>query len=146
MADDDNEVLPVQPADQAAEIKGLVVERERADSLIASDLMPRRFKNWIVSDRELNTLGLMSAGGTALSAFLGVFVGAAISLGLTLKTVEMPVDKTYVFMASGFLVSVCLSVVLGIFLVLTLIRTSRDVKAIKAESEQEQRRRDIGVA
>lgn len=113
------------------------------DSPIAQELMPRRFKNWIVSDRELNTLGFMTIGGTALSTFLGIFSGAALALGLTWKTVDIPYGKTYLVIVSGFISSLSLSIIVAFFFVLTVIKTFGDVKTIKAESIQEQRRRDL---
>lgn len=105
--------------------------------------MPRRFKNWIVSDRELNTLGFLTAGGTALSAFFGVFCGAAIALGLTWRTVEIPPGKTYLVIVAGFLASAGLSLVVGVFFLLSVIKTLSDVRTIKEESSQEQRRREL---
>lgn len=115
----------------------------RVTSPVAHDLMPRRFKNFIVSERELSTLGFMSAVGTLLTTFLGVFVGAAISLGITIKTVDMPADKTYFAFWAGFLVSFSLSVILLGISVLMCIRAARDVGRIKAESEQEKRQREL---
>jgi hypothetical protein len=123
------------------QIEGLVPSREQ--SLVSQEVMPRRFKHWIVADRELNTLGFMSALGTAAAVFLGIFVGAAISVGLTLKTVDIPVGKTYLFFAAGFLVSLVGSAMLLVLLVVSLVRTARDVETIKKESEQEQRRLEL---
>ena len=115
----------------------------RVQSPVAHDLMPRRFKDWIVSDRELSTIGFMSAIGGLLTTFLGICVGAAISLGVTLKTVDIPVGKTYMAMWAGFLVSAFLSVLLLIGTLLMFKRAANDVKYIKADSEQEKRKRDL---
>jgi|SRR5947209_5189945 len=115
----------------------------RVDHPVAHDLMPRRFKDWIVSDRELSTIGFMSAIGGLLTTFLGICVGAAISLGLTLKTVDVPVGKTYMAIWAAFLVSVFLSVLLLIGTFLVFRRAAKDVRYIKEDSEQEKRRRDL---
>jgi len=105
--------------------------------------MPRRFTYYIVSERELSTLGFVSALGTAVSAFLGIFVGAAISLGLTLKTVDIPAGKTYLFFVAAFMVSLGASVILLVLFVITVVRAFLDARSIKTESAQEQRTREF---
>lgn len=105
--------------------------------------MPRSFKNFIVSERELDTLGYMSLWGTAASVFLGIFAGAALALGITLKTVNIPEGKLYLGFVAGFLVSVSLTVILLIVVLITCYRMSKDAGRIKEESEQEQRKRDL---
>jgi hypothetical protein len=110
---------------------------------IAQELMPRRFRNWIVSDRELRTLGLIPVFGTLLVAAFGVTASAGVTLWITLETVSIAEPKTY---STFFAVSIACGILSAVFLIgsaLTFYFAFRDVKNIKNESLQEQRRRDL---
>lgn len=85
----------------------------------------------------------MSAIGGLLTTFLGIAVGAAMSLGITLKTVDIPVGKTYMALWAGFLVSTFASALLLCLTIVMVIRASHDVKDIKEQSEQEKRQREL---
>ena len=110
---------------------------------VAHDLMPRRFKNYIVSERELSTLGFMSAFGTLVVTFFGITGGAAVALWVTIKTVVITDPKTYAAFWAAFLVSLIFSVLLCGASVLLCVRSWRDVRNIKQESEQEKRAREL---
>ena len=115
------------------------IQPQRPDSPIAFDLMPRRFKNYIVSERELHSLGFMSAAGSLFTALFGVAFGAALVLGITLNTVNVPAGKIYTAYWVGFLVSVISAVCFFGLSVMMFIRSFLDVRTIKRESEQRQR-------
>ena len=119
------------------------IQKDIPVSPIEQDLMPRRFKNYIVSERELSTIGFMSAVGGLLTTFLGIATGASISLGITLKTVDIPAGKTYLAMWAGFLVSLFASVLLLCLTIVMALRAANDVRDIKEQSEQEKRRRGL---
>lgn len=119
------------------------IEVGSAGSHVATDLMPRRFKNYIVSERELSTLGFMNALGALMVAFFGVTAGAAIALWVTLKTVQIEDPNTNAAFWAAFLVSLIASVILLGVSILTCIRAAGDVSRIKEESEQEKRQRGL---
>jgi predicted phage tail protein len=85
----------------------------------------------------------MSALGTLMTTFLGISVGAAIALGLTIKTVAIPDVYTYMAFWAGFLVSLGFSVILLGVSIWLCARAASDVNRIKAESEQEKRQREL---
>lgn len=122
--------------------RGSNIEIGSASSHVATDLMPRRFKNYIVSERELSTLGFMSALGTLVVTFFGVTAGAAIALWVTLKTVSITDPTTNAAFWAAFLVSLIFAALLGGASVLMCIRAVGDVNRIKQESEQEKRRKE----
>lgn len=125
------------------QIAGQGIRLETPESPITQDLMPRRFRNWIVSDRELSSLGFLSAIQTMLITFFGIASGAALSLWITLKTVSIPDVGTHSNYFAAFLVATCFTIILGIASVIALVSTFFQVSKIKKESEQEQRRRSL---
>lgn|SRR5579885_1382796 len=112
-------------------------------SPVAHDLLPRRFKNYILSERELSTLGFMSAFGTLVVTFFGITGGAAVALWVTLKTVPIADPNTFAAFWAAFLVSLIFSILLGGASVLLCVMSWRDVRSIKLESEQEKRAREL---
>lgn len=139
----ENQVIAAAVTVEAAHAAAQGVRFETPDSPITQEIMPRRFKNWIVSDRELNTLGFLSAIETVIIAFLGISAGAALSLWITLKTITIEDVAIRANYFAAFLVSIGFTVILLVVSVIILISTFKDVSRIKTESEQEKRRREM---
>jgi hypothetical protein len=107
------------------------------------ELMPRRFKDYIVSERELHTLGFLSNLGAFLLAFLGIAVGSALSIGMTLNR-EIITDRTTLAVYWGlFGASAFSSIVLLCVCSLMIYKSASEVRAIKENSEQEKRKREM---
>src|SRR5437016_13709514 len=107
-----------------AQIEGLVPSREpRPESPVAHELMPRRFKDYIVSERELSSLGFLSALGGLLITFFGVAAGAAIALKITLNTVPIPDVQTQAKYFAAYLVAIGFTVLCGGASAVMLVRT-----------------------
>lgn len=119
------------------------IQLETPDSPLSSPisqaLLPRKFKHYILSERELHSIGTMSAAGSLFTALFGIAIGAAVSLGITLKTVDIPLGKTYTAFWVAFIVSLFSSAVFGGLSILMCIRSFLDVRTIKRESEERQR-------
>ena len=96
-----------------------------------------------MSERELRTLGFLSATAGFLLAVFGVAAGAAIALGITLSTIDIPAGKTLMMYWGLFGASAFAAVVLLVVCIFMTIRSAGDVTAIKENSEQEKRRRDF---
>jgi hypothetical protein len=119
------------------------IKAQQQASPVSHEIMPRRFKTWIVSDRELNTIGFLSALDTVLVTALGIAAGAALTLGITLNTVDIPVVQTRSNYVAAFIVALGFTSLLFVFAAVSLIRKFLDVRKIKKESEQEKRRLDV---
>jgi hypothetical protein len=98
-----------------------------------------------VSERELHTLGFLSATGGFLLACFGTASGVAASLGITLYTVPIQNSAILSIFWGLFGASAFGSFVLLIVCVLMTIRSFRDVSAIKKNSEQEKRQREFSI-
>ena len=96
-----------------------------------------------MSDRELSTLGFISALSTALVAFLGISAGAALTLWVTLKTIAFTDPTSHSNYFAAFLVSLGFTVILFAVSVIVLAAAFLDVRKIRRESEQEKRQRDL---
>ena len=119
------------------------IKAQQQASPVSHELMPRRFTTWILSDRELNTIGFLSAIGTVLVTALGIAAGAALSLGITLNTVSIPGVQTRANYVAAFIVALGFTSLLFVCATVSLTWTFLDVRKIKKESEQEKRR--LGV-
>lgn len=107
------------------------------------ELMPRDSKDYIVSERELDTLGFLSATGAFLLAFFGVAVGAAVSLGITLNREIITDNKTLAVYWGLFGASAFGSLVLLMVCGFMLYWSASDVRRIKENSEQAKRQREM---
>lgn len=103
--------------------------------------MPRKVKYYPVSERELYSVGTMSAMGSLFTTLFGVAVGAVIAFGITLKTVDIPLGKTYTAIWIIFVVSLFGIFVFGGLSVLMCVRAFLEVRTIKQESED--RRKEL---
>lgn len=110
-----------------------------SNDLVPNVVMPREFRSYIVSERELRSLGLTSAAGSLFTALLGIAIGAAISLGITLRTVDIPEGKTYTAFWVGFLMSLFASFAFLVLSAVMRIRSFLEVRTIKRESEERRR-------
>ena len=118
----------------------------RFDSPNVHELMPRRFKDYIVSEKELSSLGFLSAlGGLLITAF-GVAAGATVTLKITLNTVAIADVQTHANYVAAYLVAWGFTALCGVGSAISLIFTFFDVRRIKKDSEQEKRRRALAEA
>lgn len=118
----------------------------RFDSPNVHELMPRRFKDYIVSEKELSSLGFLSALGGLLITSFGVAGGAALTLKVTLSTVTIPDVQTHANYVAAYLVACGFTVLCGVGSAISLTFTFFDVRRIKKDSEQEKRRRALAEA
>lgn len=121
-------------------------QHPRLDAPNIHELMPRRFKDYIVSERELSSLGFLSAlGGLLITAF-GVAAGAMLTLKVTLSTVAIADVQTHANYVAAYLVAWGFTALCGIGSAISLTFTFFDVRRIRKDSEQEQRRRALAEA
>jgi hypothetical protein len=121
-------------------------QHPRLDVPNAHELMPRRFKDYIVSERELSSLGFLSAFGGLMITLFGVAAGALIALKITLNTVPIPDVQTHANYFAAYLISVGFTVICGAAAAISVGKTFFEVRRIRKDSEQEQRRRDLAEA
>jgi len=121
-------------------------QHSRLDVPNAHELMPRRFKDYIVSERELSSLGFLSAFGGLLITLFGVAAGAAITLRTTLNTLAIPDPQTQAKYFAAYLVACGFTLLCGLGSAISLTFTFFDVRRIKKDSEQEKRRRVLAEA
>lgn len=121
-------------------------QHPRLDAPNAHELMPRRFKDYIVGEKELGSLGFLSALGGVLITLFGVAAGAAISLKITLSTVPIPDVQTHANYFAAYLVAIGFAIACGACAVVSLVYTFFDVRRIRKDSEQEKRRRELSEA
>src|SRR6266480_1071210 len=118
-----------------AQIEGLVPSREpRPESPVAHELMPRRFKDYIVSERELSTLGFLSAFGGLMITLFGVAAGALIALKITLNTVPIPDVQTHANYFAAYLISIGFTVLCGGGASVSVGKTFLEVRRIRKDS------------
>lgn len=96
-----------------------------------------------MSEKELSSLGFLSAlGGLLITAF-GVAAGAALALKITLNTVAISDVQTHANYVAAYIVACGFTALCGVGSVIGLTFTFFDVRRIKKDSEQEKRRRAL---
>jgi len=115
----------------------------RSESPVAHELMPRRFKNYILSETELTFLGSLTTIATVLCTLFGVAAGAMITTKGTLDTLPISDVQTHANYYAAFLVSCGFTVVCGVCAAVVVAGTFSSVRRIKKHSEQEKQRRDL---
>src|SRR5437867_4307505 len=89
-----------------SEIKGLTKKLDRASGALASVRVRRiTFGGWIVSDQELESLKSAADTNSLDFGLFGVAFGAALTLGITIKTVAIVDLYAYFAFWAGFLVT-----------------------------------------
>lgn|GEM_PF-3688376 len=91
---------------------------------------------YYVFDQELDTLGSASAQASLHLAFFGVSIGAAITLAITLGTVEIGSPRAYAAFWGAFLLSVVSTLYFGIRAALDFRRSRRQIREIRKQSRE----------
>jgi len=117
------------------EPEGLAKRVARASGMLASVSVRRRtFGGWIVSDQELGSLSTASDVNSLHFGLFGIAFGAALSLGITIKTVPIIDVYTYFAFWSGFLVTSFATLYFAITAFLSRRKAKTLVDTIKTES------------
>lgn len=99
-----------------------------------------------MSEKELSSLGFLSALGGLLITSFGVAAGSALALKITLNTVAIPDVQTHANYVAAYLVACGFTALCGVGSAISLTFTFFDVRRIKKDSEQEKRRRALAEA
>jgi hypothetical protein len=117
------------------ELKGLAKRIERASGTLAKVNVRRRtFGGWIVSDHELDSLSTASDVNSLHFGLLGIAFGAALSLGITIKTVAFADVYVYSAFWAAFLVASFATLYFAVTAYLSRRKAKTLVQAIKTES------------
>lgn len=95
---------------------------------------------YYVQDQELDSLGSASAQSSLHLGFFGASFGAAISLGATVFTVDIPSPNTKAIFWALFVLSAALSLYFGIRATLDYKESRRQVRAIREQSKNREPR------
>jgi hypothetical protein len=118
-----------------SDLQGLAKRVERASGTLAKVSVRRRtFGGWIVSDQELGSLSAASDLNSLHFGLFGITFGAALSLGITIKTVPITDVYTYFAFWAGFLVTGLFSIYFAVTAFLSRRKSKTLVETIKTES------------
>jgi hypothetical protein len=110
------------------------IQVERPESPVTIDIMPRRVAMYRVFETELENLG--SAQNSVHLAFFGIAFGAALTLSVTLITVDINNSKTYASFWASLLVSVGASFYFGLRALFDWRKAKRHVRDIKEQNSK----------